>query len=70
MYFIHTNRRRAMNNLKNQESSQRQDIVYSKVPNIQKLLISKKIGIKEKFSVLEDINFDIAAYLMSIGEEV
>jgi len=67
LYAKYTHIGETMNSIKSQQNSQKQDIVYSTVPYIQKLLMSKKISMKEKLSVLEDVNIDIAAYLMSIG---
>lgn len=44
--------------------------VLNNLPYFQKLFKSDKISTKEKLSVLEDVNIDIAAFLMSIGEEI
>lgn len=44
--------------------------VIKNIPYIQKLIRSDKITIKEKLSVLQDLNIDIAAFLLSIGESL
>jgi len=46
------------------------EVVIRNLPYVQKLLRSTKIDIKEKLSVLEDVNIDLIVYLQSIGQEV
>lgn len=50
--------------------TEEQERVIQNLPLLRKLLDTKKIEMKEKIRVIEDINVDIKAYLLSIGEEV
>lgn len=44
--------------------------VIKNLPYLKMLLKSEKISTSEKLKVLEDVNIDLAVYLLSIGEEV
>lgn len=45
-------------------------IISKNLPYIRKLLETTKIDKQEKLRVLEDINIDVASYLLSIGEDI
>jgi hypothetical protein len=59
-----------MSGLRKAIQVQEAEIIQTRIPYIQRLIKSEKICMSEKIAILEDVNIDIAAYLLSIGEEI